>query len=179
MFPFSLLCELIISKRTFNIQNPQACPKVILFCSYHYLSSPSHHLENFKILFGALHTCFQLLLLLFSHVRLFAAPWTAACQASLSFTIFQSLLKLMSITSVMPFNHLVPCHPPLFLSSIFPSIRDFSNESALRIRWPKYRSFSIIIGPSNEYSGLISFRTDWFDLLSVQETLKSLFQHHT
>ena len=141
--------------------------------SLHYLSSPFHHLENFKILLGALHTCSELLL--FTHVRLFAAPWTAACQASLSFTIFQSLLKLMSITSVMPFNHLVPCHPPLFLSSIFPSIRDFSIESALSIRWPKYRSFNFNIGPFNEYSGLTSFRTDWFDLLDAQRALHQMF----
>ena len=104
-------------------------------------------------------------------------PWTAACQASLSFTISWSLLKLMSIKSVMPSNHLILCHPLLLLPSIFPSIRVFSNELALRIRRPKYWSFSF--SPSNEYSGLISFRIDWFDLLAVQETLKSLLQHHS
>ena len=103
--------------------------------------------------------------------------WTAARQAYLSFTISQSLLKLMSIESVMPSNHLILCHPLLLLPSIFPSIRVFSNESVLRIRWPKYWSFSI--RPSNEYSGLISFRIDWFDLHAVQGTLKSLFQHHS
>ena len=103
--------------------------------------------------------------------------WTAARQAYLSFTISQSLLKLMSIESVMPSNHLILCHPLLLLPSIFPSIRAFSNESVLRIRWPKYWSFSI--RPSNEYSGLISFRIDWFDLHAVQGTLKSLFQHHS
>ena len=103
-------------------------------------------------------------------------PWTAACQTSLSFTILQSLLKLMSIDSVMPSNHLVLCHPLLLMPSIFPSIRVFSNESALFIRWPEYWSFSI--SPSNEYSGLISCRTDWFDLLAVQGTLKSLLQDH-
>ena len=103
--------------------------------------------------------------------------WTAARQAYLSFTISQSLLKLMSIESVMPSNHLILCHPFLLLPSIFPSIRAFSNESVLRIRWPKYWSFSI--RPSNEYSGLISFRIDWFDLHAVQGTLKSLFQHHS
>ena len=114
-----------------------------------------------------------------SKVQLFATPWTVACQASLSFTIAQSLLKLMSIELVMPSNHLVLCHPLLLLPSIFLSIRVFSNESAVRIRWPKYWSFSFIISPSNEQSGLISFRIDWFDLLAVQRTLKSLLQHHS
>ena len=112
-----------------------------------------------------------------SHVRLFANPWTAACQASLSFTISQTLLKLMSIESMIPSNHLIFCHPLLLMPSIFHSIKIFSNESALCIKWPKYWSFSI--SPSNEYSGLISFRVDWFDLLSVQRTLKSLLQHHS
>ena len=114
------------------------------------------------------------LLLLFSHchVRLFANPWTAAHQASLSFTIFWSLPKLMFIESVMPSNHLILCHPLLLLTSIFPSIRVFSNESALHIRGPKYWSFSFSISPFNEYSGLISFRIDWFDLLAVQGTLR-------
>ena len=112
-----------------------------------------------------------------SHVQLFATPWTEACQASLSFTISQNLLKFMSIVFVMPSNHLILCCPLLLLPSIFPSIRVFSNESALRIRRPKYWKFSI--SPSNEYSGLISFRTDWFDLLAVQGTLKSLLQHHS
>ena len=107
-----------------------------------------------------------------SHVQLFATPWTTACQASLSFTISQSLLKLMSIEPMMPSNHLVLCHP--FSSSVFPSIRVFSNELALHIRWPTYWSFSFSISPSNEYSVLISFRVDWFDLLAVQGTLKSL-----
>ena len=102
--------------------------------------------------------------------------WTAACQASLSFTISQSLLKLMSTELVILFNHLVLCRSLFLLPSIFPSIKIFSDESALRIRWPKYWSFSIC--PSSEYSGLISFRVCWFDLLAVQETLKSLFQHH-
>ena len=106
-------------------------------------------------------------------------PWTAVHQASLSFTISRSLLKLKSIESVIPSNHLILCHPLLLLSSIFPSIRVFSNESALHIRWPKYCSFSFSISPSNGYSRLISFRIDWFDLLSVQGTLKSLLQHHS
>ena len=114
-----------------------------------------------------------------SHVRLLATPWTAAHQASLSITNSQSLLKLMSIELVMPSNHLILCHPLLLPPSIFPSIRVFSNESALRFRWPKYWSFSFNISPSNEYSGLISFRMDWLDLLAVQGTLKSLLQHHS
>ena len=114
-----------------------------------------------------------------SHVRFFAAPWTAAHQASLSFTISQSLLKIMSIESVMLSNHLILCHLLFLLLSIFPSIRGFSNELALCIRWPKYWSFSFSISPSNEYSGLISFKIDWFDLLAVQWTLKSLLQHHS
>ena len=109
-----------------------------------------------------------------SHVPLFVTPWTTAHQASLSITNSQNLLKLMSIELVMPFNHLILCFPLLLLPSIFPSIRGFSNESALRIRWPKYCSFSFSISPSNEYSGLISFRKDWLDLLAVQVTLKSL-----
>ena len=108
-----------------------------------------------------------------------ATPWTAAYQASLSIANSQSLLRLMSIESVMPSNHLILCHPLLLLPSIFPSIRVFSNESALRIRLPKYWSFSFSISPSNEYSGLISFRMDWLDLFAVQGTLKSLLQHHS
>ena len=114
-----------------------------------------------------------------NRVQLFATPWTAACQASLSITNFQSLLKLMSIESVLPSNHLILCHPLLFPHSIFPSIRLFSNESVLHIRWPKYWSFSFSITPSNEYSGLISFRMDWLDLLAVQGALKSHLQHHS
>ena len=116
---------------------------------------------------------------LLSRVWLFSTPWTAARQASLSITNLQSLLKLMSIKSVMPSNHLILCQPLLLLPSIFPSIRVFSNESALRIRWPKYWSFSFSISLSNEYSRLISFRMDWLDLLAVQGTLKSLLQHHS
>ena len=104
-----------------------------------------------------------------------ASPWTAACQASLSITISWSLLKLMSVESVMPYNHLT-LRRPLLLPFIFPSIRVFSDESALCIRWPEYWSFSFSICPSNEYSGLISFRTDWFDLFAVQGTLKRVFE---
>ena len=105
-------------------------------------------------------------------------PWTETHQASLCITNSQSLLKIMSIESVMPSNHLILCHPLLLPPSIFPSISVFSNESALHIKWPKYWSFSFSISPSNEYSGLISFRMDWLDLLAVQGTLKSLLQHH-
>ena len=114
-----------------------------------------------------------------SHVQLFATPWTAARQASLSITNSWSLPKLISIESVMPSNHLILCHSLLLLPSVFPSIRVFSDESALHIRWRKYWSFSFSISPSNEYSGLISFRMDWLYLLAVQGTLKSLLQHHS
>ena len=116
-----------------------------------------------------LRTCFKMHCCSISHVQLFASPRTAACQVSLSFTISQSLLKLMSIKSMMPFNHLILCHA-LLLPSVFLSIRVFSIESAVRIRWPKYWSFSFSINPSNEYSGLISFWIDWFDFLAVQES---------
>ena len=118
-------------------------------------------------------TSYLLIWLWFSHFQLFATTWTAAPQASWSFTIS------MSIESVMPSNNLILCHPLLLLPSIFPSIRVFSNELALCIRWPKYWSFSFSIRPSKEYSGLISFRMDWFGLLAVQGTLKSLLQHHS
>ena len=115
----------------------------------------------------------------FSSVQFFATPWTAACQAFWSITNSWSLLKLMSIELIMPSNHLILCHPLLLLPSIFPSIRVFSNVSVLCIRWTKYWSFSFSIGLSNEYSGLISFRMDWLDLLAVQGILKSLLQHHS
>ena len=129
--------------------------------------------EKKKISKGTQFSSVQLL----SHVWLFVTPWTAALQASLSITNSQSLLKLMSIESVMLSNHLILCPPFLLLPSIFPSIGVFSNDSVLHIRWPKYWSFSI--SPSNEYSGLISFRIDWMDLLAVQGTLKGLLQHHS
>ena len=117
----------------------------------------------------------------FSHcrVRFFAASWTAVCQASLSIASSWSLLKVLSIESVMPSSHLILCHPLLLLPPIPPRIRVFSNESTLRVRWPKYWSFSFKISPSNEHPGLISFRMDWLDLLAVQGTLKSLLQHHS
>ena len=114
-----------------------------------------------------------------NRIRLFMTPWTTAHQASLSITNSWSLLKLMSIELVMPSNHLILCRPLLLLPPIFPSIRVFSNESALCIRWPKFWSFSFNISLSNEYSGLISFRMDWLDLFAVQGTLKSLLQHHS
>ena len=117
--------------------------------------------------------------LLLSHVRLFATPQTVAHQASLSITNSRSILRLMSIESVMPSNHLILCRPLLLLLSIFHSIKGFSSESVLLIRRPEYWSFSFSISPSNEYSGLISFRMDWLDLLAVQGTLKSLLQHHS
>ena len=118
---------------------------------------------------------------LLSRVRFLVTPWTAVRQASLSNTNSSRLLKLMSINSVMPFNHLILCHRLLLLPSIFPSNKVFSNESAFPVRWPDYWSFSFSISPSNEYSGLISFKPDqnWFDLLAVQGTLKNLFQHHS
>ena len=116
---------------------------------------------------------------LLNRVQLFATPWTAACQVSLSNTNSRSLLKLTSIKSVMPSNHLILCRSLLLLPSVFPSIKVFSNESVLHIRWPKYWSFNFSISPSNEYSGLISFRINWLDLLAVQGTLKSLLQHHS
>ena len=114
-----------------------------------------------------------------SHVQPFVTLWTAAHQPSLSITNSRSLLKLMSIESVMPSNHIILCHPLLLLPSIFPRIRVFSNESVLHIRWPKYWSFSFSTSPFSEYSGLISFRIDWFDLLAVQGTLRSLLQQHS
>ena len=131
-----------------------------------------------KVVSGGLYYLF--LLVQFSHSVMSdpATPWTVARQASLSITNSQSLFKLMSIKSVMPSNHLILCHPLLYLPSTFPSIMVFSNELALCIWWPKYWSFSFSISPSNEYSGLISFRIDWFDLFAVQGTLKSLLQHH-
>ena len=147
---------------------------------------PSHpNLHNFHFLHID-HTFFLLLIFvvvvqLLSWVQHFAIPWSAACQSSLAFTISWSLLKLTSTESVMPSNHLILCHPLLLLPSIFPSIRIFSNESTLRIRWPKYCSFSFSfsINPSSEYSRLISFRIDWFDLLGVQGTLKNLLQRQS
>ena len=132
------------------------------------------------MLYLQLHICYSISSVqLLSCVRLFVTPWTAARQASLSIKNSWSLLKLTTIESVMPSNHLILCRPLLLLPLVFPSIRVFSNESVLHIRWPKYWSFSFSISPSNAYPGLISFRMDWFDLLAVQGALKSLLQHHS
>ena len=141
------------------------------------------HLQHFPGLFHPPETRLSLLNCFFvvvsrSVMSDSGTPWTAAYQASLSFTISHSLLKLMPIDSVMPFNHFILYHPLLLLPSIFPNIGFFPNESALCIRWPKYWSFSFSISPSKEYSGLISFRINWFDLLAVQGTLKGILQHH-
>ena len=126
-----------------------------------------------------LHAYVLLSVQLLSHVQLFVTPWTAAHQASLYITNSRSLLKLMSIELVMPSNHLILCHPLLLLPPILPSIRVFSSESTLCMRWPKYWSFSFNISPSNKHQRLISLRMDWLDLLAVQRTLKSLLQHHS
>ena len=123
--------------------------------------------------------CYFSSIQLLSCVWLFATPWIAACQALLSITNSLSLIKLMSIESVMPSSHLILCHPLLLLPPIPPSIRVFSNESSLHMRWPNYWSFSLSISPSNEHPGLVFFRMDWMDLLAVQGTLKSLLQHHS
>ena len=131
----------------------------------------TQQVNNFICQFSSVHSL--------SRIRLFATPWTAAHQASLSITNSRSLTKLMSIELVMPSNHLILCHPLLLMPSIFPSTRVFSNESVLHIRWPKYWSFTFSISPSNEYSGLISFRMDWLDRLAIQGTLKSLLQYHS
>ena len=136
-----------------------------------YVNTDIHSTRRIYSKMSAMY--FSTVVQLLSRVQLFATPWTAARQASLSFSISRSFLRLMSIESVMPSNHLNFLHPLLLLPSIFPSIRDFSNELAVCIKWPKYWSFSISISPSNEYSGLISFRIDWFDLLAVQGTLES------
>ena len=141
---------------------------------YLFLKATEASIDTESILCVGCHSVQSL-----SPVRLFATPWTAALWASLSITNSQSLLKLMSIESMMPSNHLILCHPFLLLPSIFPNIRVFSNESVLHIRWPKYWSFTFSISPSSENSGLISFRMDWLDLLAVQGTLKSLLQHHS
>ena len=142
--------------------NKKPTPKLSTLCRLHY--------QNF-VIFNSVQSL--------SRVQLFATPWTAPCQASLSITNSQSLLKLMSIKLLMPSNLLIICRPLLLPSWIIPSIRVFSNESVLYIRWPKYWSFSFSISPSSEYSGLISFRMDWLDLFAVQGTLKSFLQHHT
>ena len=151
---------------------------IMTFSNYSYHGDYFEMFRNIKsscCITGTTISSVQLL----SRVRLFVTPWTAACQASLSITNSWSLLKLMSIESVMPSSHLILCRPLLLLRLIPPSIRVFSSESTLHMRWPKYWSFSFRISPSNEHPGLISFRMDWLDLLAVQGTLKSLLQHHS
>ena len=146
----------------------------------HLLSGERYYLWTFtdRAMKGRTGAQARIVVQSFSHVQLLVTPWTTVLQASLSFTISQSLLKLMSTKSMMPSKHLILYHPLFLLPSIFPSIRVFSSESALCIRWPKYQSCNFSISPSNEYSTLISFRIDWFDLLEVQGTLKSFLQHH-
>ena len=146
---------------------------MIVMASFNFLPPPGwlrYYWHKTKV--------WKVLLLLLSHVKLFATSWTTAHQISLSFIISSNLLKLMSIESVMSYNHLILCHPLIFLPSIFPSINVFSNETALHIRWPKYWSFSFSISPSNEYLGLISFKIDWFELCCPR-TLKNLFQNYS
>ena len=165
--PTSLSSSLLTSQ-------PDSCYSAFL-PPHLFLSKPSHSL--LKILIHPFHIIYETVVQSLSCAQLFGIPWTAACQASLFFTISQSLLKLMSIESMIPSNHLIFCHHLLLMPSIFHSIKIFSNESALCTRLPKYWSFNI--SPPNECSGLISFRVDWFDLLYVQRTLKSLLQHHS
>ena len=153
-------------------------PHILVIAIIYTWTSKKANIEDWIVLNPA-HCYLCVVVQWLSRVWPFATPWTAACQDSMFFTISWSLLKLMSIESMMPSNHLILCHPLLLLPSIFPNIRVFSNKSALPIRWPKYWSFSFSMRPSNEYSGLISFRTDWFDLLAVQVILKNLLQHHS
>ena len=154
------------------------CIKVLLALDKSFFPSIADLYQSVFIVLRSQNGCFSSVQSL-SHVRLFAVPWTAARQASLSITNSRSPPKPMSVESVMPSNHLILCHPLLLLPSIFPSIRFFSNEWALRIRWSKYWSFSFNISPSSEHPGLISFRMDWLDLLAVQGTLKSLLKHYS
>ena len=158
----------VIINKTNQLSRQVEIPSIISLIRFSCVLPPK---SSYALLFSSVQ--------LLSHVWLFAIPWTAARQASLSITNFWRLLKLVSIESVMPSNQLIPCHPLLLLASVFPSIKVFSNESVLCIRWPKYWSFSFNIGPSNEHPGLISFTMDWLDLLAVQGTLKSLLQHHS
>ena len=170
----------VLREEGFVEQKPKS---FLLYCMdkyfYHIALMSRKSSSHLCLYLYPLRKAFAIVVQALSHARLFATPWTAACKASLSFTIYQSSLKLMSIKLVMPSYHLILCHPLLILSLIFPSIRVFSNESVLHIRWQKYWSFSFSISPSNEHSGLVSFRIDWLDLLAVQGTLKSLLQQHS
>ena len=168
-------------KQGINLQSIQTAHVAqYLFCSLLNPQLPLLEISRYLMNIGWMNESFQFSSVQpLSRVQLFATSWTAEHQASLSITNSQSLLKLMSIESVMPSNHLILCHPLLLLPSIFPSISVLSNESVLHIRWPKYWSLSFSISPSHEYSGLISFGIDWLDLLAVQGTLKSLLQHHS
>ena len=150
----------------------------IILVSWIFSFKPSFSLPSFKFIKRLFRSSFSSVKLL-SQAQFFATPWTAACRASLSVTSSWSLLKLMSTESLMPSSHFILCHPPFLPPSIFPSIGVFSNESVLRIMWTRYWSFSFNISPFNEHPGLISFRMDWLNLLAVQETLKSLLQHHS
>ena len=163
-------------EQTTKLGNFQVFHSPYLFLNF-YQSSSAY--DSFPFFLGFFFFFFGCSVHLPSHVRLLATPWTAACQASLSIASSQSLFKLMSIETVMSSNHLILCRPLLLPPSVFPSIMVFSNESVLRIRWPKYWSFSFSISLSNEYSGLVSFMMDWLDLLAVQGTLKSFLQHHS
>ena len=151
---------------------------IIIYCFYGFFLYNCFDVQNFIFCHAVFESVFQFSSVT-QYVWLFVTRWTAARQASLSITNSRSLLKLMSSELVMPSTHLILCRPLLLLPSIFPSIRVFSNESVLLIRWPKYWSFSFSISPSNEYSGLICFRMNWLDLLAVQGTLKSLLHHHS
>ena len=180
--PFAVIMETKkIKSLTVSIVSPSICHEVMwmdaMILVFWMLSfKPTFSFSSFTFI----NRLFQFSSVqLLSRVQLFATPWITACQASLSITSFRSLLKCMSIELVMPSNYLILCHPLLFLPPIPPSIRVFSNESTLHMRWPKYWSFSFSISPSNEHPGPISFRIDWLDLLAVQGTLKSPLQHHS
>ena len=177
-FCWSSYSHPVISTISNSTSSMKWIPQANVTCSHFSSHRTSHSLPFIIILLVLVLSIISLAFLLYavqslSRVWLFATPWTAARQASLSITISRSLPKLMSIGSVMPSNHLILCHPHLLLPSIFPSIRVFSNKSVLCIRWPKYWSFSFNISPSNEHSGLISFRMDWLDLLVVQDSQES------
>ena len=172
-------CDWVTFTFTNSSQKPLDC---LSYCLLWLPLDPSSHILSYTVpiisSYKTTYLAHRFKSVQFNCVQLFLTPWIAACQASLSIINFWSLLKLMSIKLLMPSNHLILCHP-LLLPSIFPSIRVFFSESVLHIRWSKYWSFSFIISPPNEYSELISFRIDWFVLLAVQGTLKSLLQHHS